>query len=172
MKSQRRGNSTSRRKGRKGRKQSRRKKTERESKLNTHKQFQSKDCIQCKGCPNQVKKTNMKKHLDKCQGLKFCDVCKEHILVRDLPSHKSCDKYPAMTTPATNLNPPQPPVPDLMNTCIQCKGCRNQVKKINFVRHQEKCEGFGFCRSCNQIVLVREHRSCGKHTPLDLSEPL
>merc|ERR1712080_808569 len=61
-----------------------------------------------------------------------------------------------------------------MVTCIQCKGCRNQVKKINFAQHHEKCEGFRFCRGCKQRVLVQElpaHRNCGKITLLNVSEP-
>ena len=152
-------------------------KAEKEKKSNMHKQFQSKDCIQCKGCKNPVNQKNLKKHLDKCQGLTFCGDCKEHILVQDLPSHSNsnCGKSAPKTTLTTNLNPPQPQCPDLIdNAFIQCKGCRNQVKKVNFVKHLDRCQGFGFCRGCNQRVLVQKlsaHRRCGKLTPTIVAEP-
>jgi len=141
------------------------KKEDREKKSDTQKQLQSKDFMQCKGCPNQVRITNMRKHLSKCQG---------HPKPRPRPSHNKCDKAPAKPTTATNLDTTKPEVPHLMVTCIQCKGCRNQVKKINFVQHLEKCEGFRFCRGCNQRLLVQElpaHRNCGKITLLNVSEP-
>ena len=145
---------------------------EKEKKSDSQKQILSNDYIQCKGCPNPVKKTNMEKHLDKCQGLKFCDGCKEHFLMQDEPAHKNCNKSDPLTFLATNLNPPKP---DLMDhNCIQCKGCSNQVKKTNFAMHLNKCQGFRFCSGCKQRVLVQElsaHRSRCKTAPPSIPEP-
>ena len=129
-------------------------------------QLPSKDFIQCKGCKNPVKKVNLGKHLRRCRDF----------LVQDHLTHNKCSQSAALNPPpVTVMNPPAPYIPLLGDQSrIQCKGCPNQIKKINLTTHLVKCQGFQFCRGCTQSVLVQElsaHRSCGKVAALNLSEP-
>ena len=80
--------------------------SEREKTLKTQKQSQIRsDRVQCTGCPNQVKKVNLQKHLKKCQGrFQFCRGCNKNILMQDMAAHSNCFKSAALTLPATSAS--------------------------------------------------------------------